>query len=178
MNTLNKIFLITWFFSFGFNSQGQESHKHFMPIPTEEEAGRVFIASLITAYTSNCPDSILIYPYIYMRDQKPKLANEVYALIQKSSISDFLDRIASPTHILSADESCPNLVFTKLNNSQGPQHVLSPILIGSILIDLVEDKVRLRLHTDNPIYPQIDFVYIGTGLAPWLEKRYVLSAGK
>lgn len=177
MNKLNNRFWIC-FLLLSISLSAQEDKSKAINIPSEEDAGRVFITSLVTALGLAPPDRILIYPALYTRDGNTAKTSDFCALIEGKKVSEFLSRLANPTRIASADESCPNIIFCWNRYNLEPHKVINPQLRGELFISPEADYVRVRLHTDNSIYPKIDFVYINTGMTAWLQQRLVVPVGK
>lgn len=149
---------------------GQQEKSRTLPIPTEEESGRVFIASLFIDLAANLPDAVLVYPALYSKDGKIRTTNSFSALIEGKAVEEFLDILAHPTSIGTADETCPNVLLAWYESGQQQNKGARP-LIGLIAIDPDSDRVRVRLQTDDSFYMRIDFVYEKTGLKSFLEQR-------
>lgn len=177
MNKLTKRFWIC-ILLLSVSLSAQEDKGKAMYIPSEEEVGRVFIASLVATLAHAPPDRILVYPALYTRDGNTAKASDFCALIEGEKISEFLGRLAKPTQIASAEESCPNIIFCWSRYNLEPHKVIRPQLRGELYISAEADYVRVRLHTDNAIYAKIDFLYSNTGMKAWLQQRLVVSAGK
>lgn len=154
-------------FSFGQTTNGCK----LFSIPSEEECGRVFISNLLVGYLADPPDAILIYPSLYSRDGKIQTTNSYSALIEEEAVAEFLNMLAHPTSIASADESCPNILIAWEEGQHKRDVKAKKSLVGRVCIYQDVDIVRIRLNTDDLIYPKIDFVYRDTGLKAWLEKR-------
>ena len=151
----------------------QEEKNKAIDMPSEEDVGRVFISSVFVALAHSPPDQILVYPALYARGGTTEKTSGFSVLIEGGDVSDFLHRLARPTKIGTAEESCPGILFCWDKYNPKPDSLIGSSLKGSIYVSDEADYVRIRLHTNNYAYPKIDFVYIDTGLKAWLQQRSI-----
>lgn len=144
-------------------------------LPTEQEAAKIFHATLMVNYYSKPPQQFSIYPALFKEHgtATATATNTFSALIEGEDAKEFIARLAHPTSVGAADEGCENVIVAWHRAAPG-----FPLFIGEIHLSAEGDHVRIRLFTDNPIHPRLDLTYDQQGLKDWLQKRAVKAVQK
>ena len=144
-------------------------------LPTEQEAAKIFHATLMVNYHNKPPQQFSIYPALFKEHGTgtATATNTFSALIEGEDAKEFIARLAHPTSLGAADEGCENVIVAWHRGASG-----FPLFIGEIHLSTEGAHVRIRLFTDNPIHPRLDLTYDNQGLTDWLQKRAIKAAQK
>lgn len=164
--------MILTFFLLASVAFAQQQARTPVDIPSEEAVGKVFLINVVTAMMLKPPEQIQIHPCLFVKGGKTHVIGDFCAVIEGKDIAEFTSRIGRPTEIGTAEVSCPNFIIC-WNHNWEPNIETKPSFKGLVLLDPDpdHDHVRLRMHTDNAIYPTVDYVYENTGLKKWIQSR-------